>query len=139
PVGIEDPHNPRIQPVKAMVRHGDRLCETFGFVIDAARAYRIDIAPIVLALRPYQWITVNFRSRCEEKNRAFGLGQAERVMSAQGANLQSRNRQFEIVHRTRGRSEMQDIVERLGHFDIAADIMIDKTKPGVFEKSPDIG
>ena len=121
-----------------MVGHGHRLGESFGFIVNAARADRIDVAPVFFALRPHQRIAVNFRRRSEQIDRAFGLCQAERVMGAQGADFQSRNRQFQIIHRTRRRGEMQDIVQRLRHFDIAADVVIDEAKARIFEKGADV-
>src|SRR4029450_7288755 len=50
-VGVEDPHDARLELVVAVVGHGDGLGEALGLVVDAARPDRVDVAPVVLALR----------------------------------------------------------------------------------------
>src|SRR5688572_23116705 len=57
---VEDPDDPRIQAMVAMVGHRHRLAEAFGFIIDAARADRIDIPPIRFRLRVDQRVAIHF-------------------------------------------------------------------------------
>src|SRR5215467_8974004 len=57
---VEDPHNPRIDPVIPMVGHRHSLRKPFRLVVDSARTDRINIPPIGLRLRIHEWITVNF-------------------------------------------------------------------------------
>ena len=50
-VGVEDPDDARVDAVGAVVGHRHRLGEALGLVVDAARADRVDVAPVGLGLR----------------------------------------------------------------------------------------
>ena len=50
-VGVEDPHDARVDPLLAVVGHRQRLGVALGLVVDAARADRVDVAPVALGLR----------------------------------------------------------------------------------------
>ena len=59
-------------------------------------------------------------------------------MSAQGADFERGDRQLQIIHRARRRREMENEVQRLRHFDVTADVMIDEAKARIFQKLADI-
>src|SRR5581483_7827905 len=59
-IRVEDPHEARVQLVRAVIGHRYRLGEALRLVVDAARADRIDIDPIVLALRFDERVAVDF-------------------------------------------------------------------------------
>ncbi len=99
-------------PVRAVVRHGHRLGEALGFVVDAARADRIDVAPVFLVLRVDERIAVDLGGRGEQEAGALLLRQAERLVRAERAHLEGLDRQLEVVDRAGRRGEVQDRVER---------------------------
>ncbi len=112
PVGVEDAHDPGLEPVVAVVGHHHRLGEPLRFVVDPARADRVDVAPVGFRLRVHQRVAVDLGGRGEQDAGAFGLGQAERVVGAQRADLEGLDRQLEIVDRAGGRGEVEDEVDR---------------------------
>ncbi len=126
-VGVEDANDLGVDPMVAVVSHGDGLGEALGLIINAARADRVDVAPVILLLRMDQGIAVAFGSGREEKGRPFGLGQAQRVMGAEGADFQGRDRQLEIIDRAGGRREMKDVIKfLLRDIDVIGDVMLDE-------------
>src|SRR5947209_574899 len=50
-VRVENTNDPRIDMVRAMVRHDDGFGKALGLVIAAANPDRVDVAPVVFALR----------------------------------------------------------------------------------------
>ena len=88
-------------PCDAVVGHRHGLGEALGLVVDAARPDRVDVAPVVLALRVHERIAVDLRGRGEQEAGALGLGQAERVVGAERADLQRLDRQLEVVDAAR--------------------------------------
>ena len=138
PVGVKNAHDPRVETVKPMIRHGHRFGKSFGLVVNAARSDGIDVAPVLFTLRPHQRIAIDFRSRSEQICCAFGFGQAEGVVGAQGAHFQSRNRQLQIIDGTCRRGEVQDEVQRFLDFNIPANVVIDEAETGIFLKLADI-
>ena len=86
---VEDPHDARVDAVSAVVGHRDRLGEALGLVVHAARPDRVDVAPVVLALGMDERIAVDLGGRGEQEARALRLGDAERVVGAERADLQA--------------------------------------------------
>ena len=64
-------------------------------------------------LRMDERVAVNFRGGGEQEARAFVLGQAERLVRAERADLERLDRQFQIIDRAGGRGEMPDVIHRL--------------------------
>ena len=98
-VGVEDPHDAHLHAVVPVVGHGHRLGEALGLVVDAARPDRVDVAPVALGLRVDQRIAVDLRGRGEQEARPLGLGEPERVVGAERADLERLDRQLEVVDR----------------------------------------
>ena len=96
----------------AVVRHGDRFGEPLCFVVDAARADRIHVAPVAFRLRAHVRIAVTFRRGRHQKFRFFRESQAQAVVRAERADLQSLNGKFQVIGRACGRREMQNGVNR---------------------------
>ena len=127
PEGVEDSHDARVDPVRAMVRHRDRLAEPLGLVVHAARADRIDVAPVVLALRVHQRVAVHLRGRREQEARALGLGHAERVVRAERADLQGLDGQLEVVDRGEaGLAKWSTAVEMPVEADVLGHVVLDE-------------
>ena len=100
-VGVEDPHDRRVHALLAVVGHRQRLGVALGLVVDAARADRVDVAPVVLGLRVDLRVAVDLARRRQQEAGAVRLGQPERVMRAVRADLQRVQRQAQVVDRRR--------------------------------------
>ena len=77
-----------VEAVVAVVRHGHGLGEALGLVVDAPGADRVDVAPVGLGLRVDERVAVHLAGRGQEEAGALVLGQAERVVGAEAADLQ---------------------------------------------------
>jgi hypothetical protein len=99
PVGVEDPDDPGVHLVVAMVGHGERLTEPLGLIVHAARTHRIDMTPVILGLGMHLGIAVHLRGRRQEEPGALGLGQAQRLVGPERADLQGLDGQFQIIDR----------------------------------------
>src|SRR6476469_1900587 len=126
PVGVEDADDAGVESVKAMVGHRERLGEALRLVVHAARAHRIDVAPVRLGLRVNERIPLHLARRREKKTRAFFLGESERVVCSEGADLERRDRQLEIVDRARGAREVEHAVELALHVRVGRDVVVDE-------------
>src|ERR687897_2118561 len=73
-VGIEDAHDPGIDPMVAMVGHCQGLGITFGLIVDAPWARGAYVAPVVFALRVHEWVAVDLRGGSEHKAGPLGAG-----------------------------------------------------------------
>ena len=63
--------------VVAVVGHGHRLGEALGFVVDAADADGIDVAPVVFALRMLLRVAVDLAGAGQQEAGFLALGQAQ--------------------------------------------------------------
>ena len=111
-VRVEDPDDRRVDALLAVVGHRQRLGVALGLVVDAARADRVDVAPVGLGLRVHLRVAVDLARRRDQEARAVLLGEAERVVRAVGADLQRVQRQAQVVDRRGGRREVVDEVDR---------------------------
>ena len=112
--GVEDAHDADVDAVVAVVGHRHRLGETFCLVVDAADADRVHVAPVRFGLRVHLRVAVGLRGAREQQARALRLGEAQRLVGAERADLQDLDRQALEVRRARRRGEVQDRVERAG-------------------------
>src|SRR5256884_8714251 len=104
--GVEDAGDPRVHAGGAVVGRRDRLGEGLPLVVTPARADRVHIAPVVLALRVDERVAVDLGGRGEQEPGARGHGEAERVVRAERANLERLDRQLEVVARGGGAPEV---------------------------------
>ena len=112
-VSVKDAHDLRVDVVKAVIGHRHRFGETLGFIVNAARSDRVHVAPVIFLLRMNERIAVAFRSGGEKKRGLLVFGQAERVVRAERADFQRRDRQLEIIDRAGRRGEMKDVIDFL--------------------------
>ena len=112
-VGVEDPDDRRVDALLAVVGHRQRLGVALGLVVDAARADRVDVAPVALGLRVHLGVAVDLARGGDQEAGAVLLGQAERVVGAVRADLQRVQRQPQVVDRRGRRGEVVDEVDRL--------------------------
>ena len=125
-VGVEDADDLGIDAVIAVVGHRHRLRETFRFIVNAARPDRVHVAPVIFLLRMDERIAVAFRSGREEERRLFRLRQAERVMRAERADFQGRDRQFEIIDRAGRRGEMENVIDLIRDEQVLGHVLLDE-------------
>ena len=99
PVGVEDPHDRGVDALLAVVGHRQRLGVALCLVVDAARADRVDVAPVGLGLRVHLRVAVDLARRGEQEPGALELREAERVVRPVRADLQRVQRQAQVVDR----------------------------------------
>ena len=123
-VGVEDADDRGVHALLAVVGHRERLGVALGLVVDAARADRVDVAPVALGLRVDLRVAVDLGGRGGQEARAVQLGQAERVVGAVGADLERVQRQPQVVDRRGGRGEVVDEVDRLVDEERLDDVLV---------------
>ena len=111
-VGVEDADDLGLDAVVAVVGHGHGLGEALGLVVAAAGADRVDVAPVVLALGMDLGVAVDLGGAGQQEAGVLGLGQAERVVRAERADLERRDRVRQVVDRAGGAGEVEDVVDR---------------------------
>src|SRR5450755_2145172 len=87
PVGVEDPRDASID-AGAVIGHGVRLSASLRFVVHAAYADRVDVAPVVLRLRMHRWVSVHLRGRGEQESSALLAGQLEQRSGSGSTRVQ---------------------------------------------------
>ncbi|OQA17906.1 MAG: hypothetical protein BWY63_02219 [Chloroflexi bacterium ADurb.Bin360] len=127
-IRVEDTHDARVHIVIAVICHRKGLSKTLTFIIDPTRTDRIYITPVIFRLRMHQWITIDFRSGCQQETRLLGERQSKRVMSAQCTHFQSLNRVMQIIHRTGQRSQMKHHIQMSSDVDIVGNVMLNEMK-----------
>ncbi len=98
-VGVENTDDTGVNPVVAVVGHGDGLGKALGLVVHAPRPHRVDVAPVVLALRVDEGVAVGLRGRGEQEAGALGFREPERLVGAERAHLEGLNGQLQVVDR----------------------------------------
>ncbi len=114
----------------AVVGHRHRLGVPFGLVVDAARADRVDVAPVLLGLRMHQGIAVDLRRGGQEEFGALGKRESQRVVGAQRPDLEDLDRDPLEVGRTGRAGEVHHDVDRAGNPDVVAHVVFDEREPG---------
>ena len=138
PVGVEDAHDRRVDALLAVVGHRQRLGVALGLVVDAARADRVDVAPVGLRLRMHLRVAVHLARRGEQEARPLHLGEAERVVRAVRADLERLQRQPQVVDRARRAREVVDEVDRLVDLDVLRQVVREEDE-GVAAQMLDVG
>ena len=113
-----------VDALLAVVGHRQRLGVALGLVVDAARADRVDVAPVVLGLGMDLGVAVDLRGRGEQEPRPLELRQPEHVVGPVGADLERVERQPRVVDRARRRGEVVDEVDRLVDLDELGDVVV---------------
>ena len=129
-VGVEDADDRGVDALLAVVGHRERLGVALGLVVDAARADRVDVAPVALRLRVDLRVAVDLGGRRGQEARAVVLGQPERVVRAVGADLERVQRQPQVVDRRGGRGEVVDEVDRLVDEERLDDVLVEQDEIG---------
>ena len=123
---VENAHDAGLHTVHAVVGHGHGLREPLGLVVHAARAHRVHVAPVVLPLRVHQGVAVDLGGGGEKEARPLGLGQPQRVVGAQAADLQGLDGHAQVIDGGGGAGEVEDEVERAGQVDVVGHVVLDE-------------
>ena len=123
-VRVEDPDDRGVDALLAVVRHGQRLGVALRLVVDAARADRVDVAPVRLGLRVHLGVAVDLARRGEQEPRALELRETESVVRPVRAGLQRVQRHPQVVDRARERGEVVHEVDRLVDPDLLDHVVI---------------
>ena len=124
-VGVEDPHDGRVDALLAVVGHRQGLGVALGLVVDAARADRVHVAPVALGLRVDLRVAVDLGGRGDQEAGAVQLREPQRVVRAVGADLQRLQRQPQVVDRRRRGGEVVDEVDGLVDEEGLDDVRVD--------------
>src|SRR6266568_6399942 len=109
-VSIEDPCDPCVHSMVAVIGHGKGFGESLGLVVNRARTDGIDVAPVGFLLRVFEWIAVTLGSR---RNQIFGailLRDLENVQRSERAHFQRFNSVDHVIHRAGGRCQVKDVI-----------------------------
>ena len=125
PVSVEDAHDLRVDPVITVVRHRHRLGEPLRFIVNAAGPDRVHVPPVIFRLRMNQRIAIALGGGSEHERRLLRFREAERVMGAERADFQRRDRQLQVIDRAGRRGKMENVIDRLLDQDVARDVVLD--------------
>src|SRR5207244_9479724 len=123
---IKDAYDSGVQSVIPVIGHRHGLREALGFVVDAARADRIDVAPVVLGLGRDERVPIDLGRAGQQKPGLLGFGQPQRLVRAQSADLQGRNGKFEVVLRASRRGEVHHGIQGAFDVQVVADVVVDE-------------
>ncbi len=82
-----------------MRRHGERLGEALGLVVDTARPDRVDVAPVRLGLGVHDGIAVDLTGRRQDEARSVGGGEGKGVARPLAPHRQGLERSGQVVGR----------------------------------------
>ena len=139
PVGVEDADDVRVQALGAVIGHHHGFRKALGFVVNAARADRVDIAPVGFRLRADVRIAVTFRRGREEILGLLRQGQPQGIVRSERAHFQSLDRELQIVDRACRRSEMQNVIDRARDIDKFGDIVLDDPESRISREMAQVG
>jgi hypothetical protein len=99
PIGIEDSCDLDAETMLAVIVEEQRLRATLALVIAGSGPYRINISPVVLGLRMYRGISVNFTGGGLEDTALETLGEPQHVDGSMHRRLSRLHRIMLIVDR----------------------------------------
>ena len=109
-VGVKDAHHARVDSMGAVIGHDQGFGVALGFIVTAAQAGAADVAPVVFRLGMNQRIAVHFAGGCHQEARVFVLRQTQADFHIAATGVQRFNRKILVMHRTRRRCEVHDII-----------------------------
>src|SRR6516225_3088073 len=86
-VGVKDARDLDLKLVLAPVVEEQCLGAALAFIVARARTYRVDVPPVILALRMNAGVAVDLRGRCLQDPGTQALRQAQHVDSPMHARL----------------------------------------------------
>jgi hypothetical protein len=138
-VGVEDPQDSRVDAERPPISHRQRFGEPLRFVVDAAGTDRVDVPPVVLALRMHGGIAVNLAGRREDETSFVPLGQPKRVLGAATADRECFQWTLVVVRRRGRTGEVRHHVHRPVDLEESADVAVDEFESRQVEQVLHIG
>ena len=118
----------RVDAVVAVVGHRHRLGEPLGLVVDAARADRVHVAPVVLGLRVLQRVAVDLGGRREQEARPWPSARPSALCVPSAPTFSVGMGSSEVVDRAGRAGEVKHVVHRAVDVDVAGDVVADELK-----------
>ena len=122
-----------VRTVRGLPEHRHRFGESLGLVIDTARPDWVDIPPVRFLLRVLEWVPVDLRCGRQDERGVLGLRQTERLVGAEGTDLEGRDRNLEVVDRAGWTRPVQHEVDRTVEVDVFGDIVLDEQEIAGYE------
>ena len=98
-----------------MVCHRHGFGEALGFIVHAAFAHRVDVAPVVFGLRVNLRIAVHFAGAGQQEAGPVGLGDAQCHVCTKAANLQRLDGAFDVINRAGRAGEVHHVIDEAIH------------------------
>src|SRR5918998_6151738 len=95
-----------------------------GLIVDAADAYLVDVAPILLVLGMLQGVAVDLAGGGEHEAGALGEGEAQGVVGSESPDLEDGDRDARKVPRARGGGEVVDLIELSGEVYVGGHVVV---------------
>ena len=121
-----------------MIGHRQRLGETLGLVVAAARPDGAHVAPIFFRLRMDERVAVNLRGRGDEEAGVLVFGEAKRLVRAERADLHGLDRDLQVINRAGGRGEVPDVIHRTVEEDEFRHVLLDEFEVRVAAEVDDV-
>ncbi len=138
-VGVEDAGDADLDPMRPVVGHGHGLGEALGLVVDPPGADRVDVAPIALRLGMDLRVPVDLAGRGQQIAGALLLGQAQGVVGAEAAHLESLDGHLQVVPGRGWAGEVEHGVDRARHPHVRTDVVASEGEVLVGEEMLDVG
>ena len=116
-------------PSLAAVGHRQRLGEALRLVVDAARADRVDVAPVRLRLRVHRRVAVHLRGGGEHEAGALACARSSACRVPRLPTFMRLDRQPQVVQRRGRRGEVQHPVDVAGDVRPSETSCSDSSKP----------
>jgi hypothetical protein len=139
PVAVEDTGDRDADVVRLRVRGSGRFCESFCFVIRAARADRVDVAPVGLGLGVLQGVAVHLGAGRENQSCLFLPGQFQCVDGADASGFESLDRQAQVVGWRCWGGEVVDVIDLAVDAETFSDVVLDQGEAGARGQVLDVG
>lgn len=135
-IGVEDAGHTNVQAMLTVVVKKQGFGAALTFVVAAANANGVDIAPVVFCLGVHGWVTMHLACAGLKNTGIQSLGQAQHVDGTVHAGLEGLNRVVLVVDGAGRASQVVDLVD----FDVKRkrDVVPHELKTGVVEHMLDV-
>ena len=127
-VGVEDPHDPGLDAVIAVIGHGHGFGKPLCLIIDAPGSHGIHVPPVVFGLRMDEGVAIALRRRGQQEPGLLGQCQPQGLVRAQRAHLESLDGHSQVIDRARRRGKVKNVVELSVDMEIVRHIVLDEAE-----------
>src|SRR5713101_4312041 len=121
-VRVEDARNLGVEPMQAVIGHGEGFRVALGLVVHRTGPDAVDVAPVGLRLRVHERVAVDLAGGRKKKPGVMLVREIERVACADRTDLERGDGMSEVLRRAGGTGEVQHEVDGLGSNDVIDDI-----------------